>query len=108
MYPSLISLNHNSSLICIVWLLVVLFSFGEQKDTVSSSSSSEGEQGNTNTRFVRKNFPQGKKPKERSSSAASEKEEQISVDESSDYENISRNHGVDRSKVDAAEVCYLL
>lgn len=74
-----------------------------QKDTVSSSSSSEEEQSNTNTRFLKKNSPQGKKPKERSSSATSENEEQISVDESSDCESISRKHGIGHSKVDAAE-----
>lgn len=66
----------------------------EQKDTVSSSSSSNEEE-HGNSQLQKKNSPQGKKPKERTSPATSENEGKICVDESSDLKNISRKDDLD-------------
>ena len=66
----------------------------EQKDTVSSSSSSNEEE-HGNSRLQKKNSPQGKKPKERTSPVTSENEGKICMDESSDLKNISRKDDLD-------------
>ena len=50
-------------------------------------------------RHQKKNSPQGKKLKERTSPATSENEEKIESDESSDDEKSSRRGGLDHTKV---------
>ena len=85
-----------------VCLFVCLF-VCEQKDAVSSSSSNDEEHGK-NAWSQKKNSPQGKKPKERTSPPTSENDDKISVDESSGNENNSRKDVLDCSTAAPAKV----